>query len=151
SYVHGTLHPFAPSVANGIHEELLQHQVQLKLCLRREQIFRAEPPNFVRETGQFTKMPVQAEIGFVRNGIEFTISQRPVSADRKIASMTSMLFTASSRGTGGALLSRMARLNQSPCNVYWSHAGISSITRPPPYTSRPSSKISRDSPPGVAL
>lgn len=45
-------------------------------------------------------------------------SHRPLSCDRKIASITAMLRSASSTGTGTAPPSRIARENASPCTVY---------------------------------
>src|SRR5258708_7173041 len=60
------------------------------------------------------------------------LSHLPLLADRNIASITLILPNASSRGTGTCVSSRMVRENASPCTVYWSQAGISSISTLPP-------------------
>ena len=52
-------------------------------------------------------------------------SQRPVSADLKMASMHAMLFTASSRGKGTSWLSRIALEKRSPWIVYWLQTSMS--------------------------
>ena len=52
------------------------------------------------------------------SGRQTGASHRPVSTDRKAASMHSMLATASSSGTGAGRPSRIAREKRSPWIVY---------------------------------
>src|ERR1039458_9978410 len=52
-------------------------------------------------------------------------SHWPVSAERKTASITAILRSASSSGTGGWPPSRMAREKRSPWIGYWSQGGDS--------------------------
>ena len=67
------------------------------------------------------------------------VSQRPLLAERKQASITRIFAMASSIGYSSGSSPRIARENASPCRVYWSQVANSSTRAPPPTRSAPES------------
>jgi len=132
-----TLYPLAAPVTHGIDEQLFQHQVQIELDFPTQGMRGAKTRYLGGQPFEFAQISVQKKIGLVRNclivahaGRAFQpaapaarrraagSSQRLVSPERNTASITAIVRSASSSGTGTGAPSRMAREKASPCRVY---------------------------------